>query len=128
DRGVVPDHVPVALLGEEAKCEATDVPFGVGRAALTGNGGAASAHLGLFADLGEDCCAGVLGDVLVDGEGAPGARPLGVHAALGDDLAVEVRQLLQEPDVLQQHRPTGPGRHCVVVVPDRCAGGGGQGL
>ena len=53
---------------------------------------------------GEELRPGVLGDVVGDGEGAEGAGALGVHPALGDDLAVEVGQLLQEPDVLQQHR------------------------
>jgi hypothetical protein len=37
-------------------------------------------------------------------EVAEGTRALGVHAPLGDHLAVEVSQLLQQPDVLQQRR------------------------
>src|SRR5690606_4590540 len=70
---------------------------------------------------------GVLGDVLGDGEGAPRAGALRVHPPLGDDLAVEVGELLQEPDVLEQHRPARAGGDGVVVVPDGRAGGGREG-
>jgi hypothetical protein len=82
--------------------------------------------LGLLADLGEDLGLGVLGDVVGDGEGAEGARALGVHAPLGDDLAVKMRQLFQEPDILQQHRAARAGGHGVLVVRDGRTGSGGQ--
>ena len=103
-RRVVAHQVPVALLGVELDREAADVALGVGRAALAGHGREAHEQVGLLADLREDLRLGVLRDVVGDGEGAERAGALGVHAALGDDLAVEVRELLEEPDVLQQHR------------------------
>ncbi|KAI1696513.1 helix-turn-helix domain-containing protein [Ditylenchus destructor] len=62
-------------------------------------------------------------DVLRHREAAIGARALGVHAALGNDLAVEVGQLLQQPDVLQER---GAARACgldVEVVDDGRAAG-----
>jgi preprotein translocase subunit SecE len=45
-----------------------------------------------------------------------------VHAALRDDLAVEVGQLLQEPHVLQEHRAAGTRGDGVLVVDNRRAG------
>ena len=110
-RRVVADDVPVALLGVELHGEAADVALGVGRAALAGHGREAHEQRRLLADLGEDLGLGVAGDVVRDGERAEGARALGVHAPLGDHFAVEVGQLLEKPDVLQQHRAARAGRH-----------------
>ena len=90
DRRVVAHQIPVALLGVELHGEAADVALGVGGAALAGHGGEADEEVGLLADLGEDLGPGVAGDVVGDGEGAVGAGALGVHAALGDHLPVEV--------------------------------------
>ena len=41
-----------------------------------------------------------------------------MHAALGDDLAVEVGVLLQQPGVLEGDGAAGPGGHGVLVVVD----------
>src|SRR3546814_9574706 len=49
-----------------------------------------------------------------------------MHAALGDHLAVEMRQFLDQPDILQQGRAARASRHDVVVVGNRCAGRMGQ--
>ena len=125
-RRVVADHVPVAFLGVELHGEAADVALGIGGAALAGHGGEAGEQLGLLADLGKDFRPRVFGDVVRDGEGAVGAGALGVHAPLGDDLAVEVGELFQEPDILQQLRPARAGGHHVLVVGNRAAGVGGQ--
>src|SRR5690606_39535193 len=45
-----------------------------------------------------------------------GARALGMHHPLRDALAIEVGQLLEQPDVLQQDRAAPTGRHRVLVV------------
>jgi hypothetical protein len=74
----------------------------------------------------EDLGAGVLGDVVGDGEGAERARALGVHAPLGDDLAHEVGQLLVQPHVLRQQRAARAGGEAVAVVRHRGAEVGGQ--
>ena len=49
-----------------------------------------------------------------------------MHAPLGDDFAVEVGQLFEQPDILQQDGATWSGSHRVLVVGHRGAGGGGQ--
>ena len=126
DRRVVAHQVPVALLGVELHGKAADVTLGVGRAALAGHGGKADEEIGLLSHLGEDLGLGIAGDVVGDGEGAVGAGTLGVHAALGDHLPVEVGEFLQEPDILQQHRAARSGGHDVLVVGDGSAGVGGQ--
>ena len=126
DRRVVAHQVPVAFLGVELHGEAADIALRIGRAALAGDGGEAHEQLGLLADLGEYLGLGVLGDVVGDGEVAEGARALGVHAPFGDHLPVKVGQLLQVPDVLQQHGAARPGGHGVLVVGHRRAGIGGQ--
>ncbi|MNF10565.1 hypothetical protein D3C80_2115450 [compost metagenome] len=49
-----------------------------------------------------------------------------MHAALGNDLAVEVGEFLDQPYVLHQDRAARAGGHAVLVVDNRCAKGGGQ--
>src|SRR5258706_7355926 len=75
-------------------------------------------EFGLLADLGEYLRSGVLGDVMRDGERAIGSTALGVHAPLGDHVAVEMGELLQVPHVLKQLRTTRSGGHHVLVVGD----------
>ena len=121
-RRVVADDVPVALLGVELERDAADVALRIGRAALAGDGREAREHRRLLADLRENLGLGVAGDVVRDREGAVGAPALGVHAPLRDHLAVEMRQLLDQPDILQQRRAAPTGGHDVGVVSDRGAG------
>ena len=121
-RRVVADDVPVAFLGVELERSAADVALGVGGAALAGDGREAGEHRRLLADLGKDLRLGKARDVVRHREGAVGAPALCMHAALGDHLAVEMRQLLEQPDVLQQRRAARAGGHDVGVVGDRCAG------
>src|SRR3546814_15425472 len=61
-------------------------------------------HGGLLANFREQLGTGVFSDVVRDGKGAIGPGAFGVHAALGDDFALEVSQLFQQPDVLKQGR------------------------
>ena len=120
-RRIVAYHVPVALLGVEFQGEAADVALGIGGAALAGDGREAGEHRCLLADLGEDLRLGVAADVMGDREGAVGTRALGVHAPLGDHFAVEVRELLDQPDVLQQGGAARPGGLDIEIVGDRRA-------
>src|SRR5690606_20520545 len=106
--------------------DAADVALGIGGAALAGHRGKAGEQRRLLADLREQRGARVAGDVVGDGEGAIGARTLGMHAPLGNHLAVEVGQLLEQPDVLQQGRTAGAGRQDVLVIGNGRAGCGGQ--
>src|SRR3546814_5566162 len=83
---------------------------------LNGDGRKAGEQGCLLAHLGEDLRLGVAGDVVRDGEGAVGSPALGMHAALRDNFAIEVRHLLDQPDVLEQRRSARPGRLDVRVV------------
>jgi hypothetical protein len=51
-----------------------------------------------------------------------------VHAPLGDNFAVEMGKLFEEPDVLQQLRPSWAGGQHVLVVDDWAASIGSQSL
>src|ERR1700722_13376202 len=127
-RRVVPDDVPIAFFGVELQRGAAYVALRVRGAALTGNGGEAHEHWRLLADRAEDLRLGEAGDVVRHREGAVGAPAFGVHAALGDHLTVEMRHLLEQPDVLQQRGAARTGSHDVCVVGHRCAGGVGETL
>src|SRR5690606_16501362 len=116
DRSVVTDEVPVAVFGVELDRETADVALGVGRATLSGDGRESSEQVGLLTDFREDLRVRVLGDVGRDRERAVRTGPLRVHATFGDDLAVEMRKLLQEPDVLEKLWPSGSGRDDILVV------------
>ena len=128
DRGVVADKIPVSLLGVELHREAPDVPLGVGCATLAGHGREPGEGVGLLSDLREDLRPGEPGDVVRDGESPEGSRSLGVHAPLGDHLAVEMRELLLEPDVLHQDRAAWAGRYRILVIDHGGAGGRRQSL
>ena len=82
-------------------------------------------HRGLFAHLAEDVCPAAAADVGGDGEGAERARTLGMHAAFGNDLAVEVGQFFQQPDIFHQQRAARTGGLAVLGVHHRGAEGGG---
>ena len=126
DWGVVPDQVPVSLLGVELDGEPPGVAGGVGRSRLPPDGGEAGDDGGALPHLGEDVGLAVLGDVVGHLEVAKGARALGVHHALGDALPVEVRHLVDELGVLQEEGAAGADGLGVELVADGGAPGGGQ--
>ena len=106
DRCVVADQVVVAVLGIELDREAARVAHRVGRAQLAGDGGEADEQRRAPAGL-EQGGLGVLADVLGDLEEPVRAGALGVDDALGDALAVEVLDLLDEVVVVQNGRAAG---------------------
>ena len=126
--GVVAHEVPVALFGVELHGKATDVAFGIGSTTLASHGGEAHEALGLLAHLAEDGGTGILRDVVRHGKGSVGSRSLGVHAAFGDDLAVEVGEFLYQPRVLQEDGATLSGSLRVLVVGHRTSVGRGQSI
>src|SRR3982074_3382255 len=118
DRSIVTHKVPVALVRIELQRESADVSLGVRGATLAGDGRKARKHFGPLPDLGEDLRLCVLGDVMGNREGAESSRALGMHTALWNHLAVEVRQLLKKPDVLEQRRTPLAGCCYVLIVVD----------
>src|SRR5580704_12950516 len=110
----------IALDGMVEIGEAKRVPFCIRSATLTGHRREPRKHWRLLADLGEYLGLGVAGDIVRCGEGPVGAPSLGVHPALRNDLAIEVRYLLDQPDVLQESRTAGTGGENVGVVGDWC--------
>src|SRR3546814_19483683 len=84
--------------------------------ALAGDGRKAGEQGSLLAHLGEDLRLGVAGDFVRDGEGAVGSPAFGMHAALGDNFAIEVRQLLDQPDRSEERRV---GKECVSTCRSR---------
>src|SRR5690606_10293424 len=98
---IVAYQVPVTFFSVELHGNAADVAFCVGGTALAGHGGKSCKHRCLLADFREDSCASVWGNVMCNGEGAVSTCTFGVHAALGDYLAVEVCQFFKQPYVLQ---------------------------
>ena len=127
DRGVVPDHVVVALGGVELQREAARVAPGVGAAPLPRHGGEPDQRVGPGAGL-EHRRLGVGADVVRHLEVAERAAALGVRLALRDPLAVEVGHLLDQVVVLEQDRAVGTDGQRMLVALDRRAGIGRGGL
>ena len=128
-RRVVADDVPIAFLGVERHRGAAYVALGIRGAALAGDGREAQEERRLLADLVEDLRAGEAGDVVCHGEGAVSAPAFFcMHPPLADHLAVEMRHLLHQPDVLQQRGAARTGGHDIGVVGDRRAGRIGENL
>lgn len=61
-----------------------------------------------------------MGDLQV----AVGTGALGVHNSLGDSLASEMSELVEEMEVLGEDGAAGTGSHRVLVVVDGVAGAG----
>ena len=126
-RRVVPDDVPVSFLCVELYREATYVTLCVRGAALAGDRREAREHRRLLADRAEDLRACIARDVVCHGKRAMGTPTFSVHPPLGDHLAIEMRQLLDQPDILQQRGPARRG-HDISVVGNRSAGCVGKDL
>ena len=62
-----------------------------------------------------------IGDVLRHRKGAECARAFGMHTPFGDYFAVEMREFLEEPRVLQRHGAADACGLDVLVVGDRPA-------
>lgn len=120
-RGVVADEVVIALVGVELEGEAPGVAPRVGGALLSGDGREAREHVRRRARL-EQRCFRVGADVLGRLERAEGAGSLRVDVPLGDALAVEVRHLVEEVDVVQDDRTVGADGEAVAITRRRCAG------
>ncbi len=128
---VVAHQVPVAVLGVELHGEAARVARHLRGVPATRDCREPHGDVGLLARLLEQPCPGVPRDRLVaDGavsrEGAVGEDTTGVHHTLGDALAVEVADLLEEVVVLQGRRTTGSDGALVLVVVDGVSLTGGQ--
>ena len=124
DRRVVADQVVIALVGVELQREAAHVAPGVGAAHLAGDGGEARQHLGGRALL-EQRRLGVARDVLGRLEHAERAGALGMRLALRNLLAVEMRHLLEEMDVVEHDGAVRADRKRVAVAWRWRAGAGG---
>lgn len=80
---------------------------------------------GFLSDLLEDLGAAVLRDVVRDLEVTEGSGALGVHHALRNSLAVKVRHLVEEVDILQQDRTAlSDSLRCGFHADWRSTGGG----
>src|SRR5690606_5197219 len=100
----------------EFDCETADIAFCIGGAALARHGREAHEEVRLLAYLGKNLRLGVATDIVRDGEAAVRAPSLGVHAPFGDDLAVEMGELLDQPDIVEQRRAARPGRLDIEIV------------
>ena len=123
---VVADHVPVALVGIKLQGKAADVTLCVGGAGLARDVGEAGEHRRLPAHVRKKASPGEAGDVVRHGEFAQRAPTLGVDGAIGDPLAIEMRQLFQQLVVLHEDRPVRPRGQSVLVAGDGRAAGRGQ--
>ncbi len=128
DGDVVAHQVPVALVGVELHREAAHVARGVLGAALARHGGEAHEHRRDLAGRLERGGAREFGERLVALEVAVRRRATRVHDALGDALVVEVRELVPQDEVFQQHRAAQAVLQGVLVVGDGHAQVGRQGL
>src|SRR5450759_3712967 len=126
DRRVVAGQVVVAVFGVELEGEPAGVADCVSGAAAASHRAEAREHFGALADLAEEARPREGRHVLGHFEVAVGARAAGMHDPLGDALAVEARQFLEQVHVLDEHRSAGPGGLRVLVVGDGSPGLGGE--
>mmetsp|Transcript_9343 Transcript_9343/g.29469 ORF Transcript_9343/g.29469 Transcript_9343/m.29469 type:complete len:472 (+) Transcript_9343:83-1498(+) len=112
DGSIVARERPVALLSVELDGKAARIAHSVRTSSFAAHSGESNGHRRPLAHLAEHCRLAVLGDLRRGHlEVAERARTLGVYNTLRDALAVEVRQLVDEGEILQEHGATRPSRH-----------------
>jgi len=114
-RRVVADEVEVALSGVEPQGKATHVPPGVGGAEFARHGRESGQHTRRGAG-GEHRRLRIGRHVTGRHELAERAGAFGMRFALGDVLAVEVGQGVDQVEVVQQQRPVGADGQRVAVA------------
>mmetsp|Transcript_15125 Transcript_15125/g.37689 ORF Transcript_15125/g.37689 Transcript_15125/m.37689 type:complete len:240 (+) Transcript_15125:1588-2307(+) len=124
-RHVVAHQVKVALARIELDGKAARVAQRLGAAALVRDGGEARDDGRLHAGRAQEVGAREMAHVVRHLEKALGHHAARVHDALGDALAVKLRQLLHQVVVLQQDGAARAHRERRVVVPHGCAAVGG---
>ncbi len=122
---VVAHKVPVALLGVKLHRESAHIALRIRRAAFAGDRAEPHEEFGLLADVRKEIRARELGDVARDGEGSEGARSLRMHDAFWDAFTIEVLHLLEQRNILHEHR-TARSRGERMLHPDGGAVGGGE--
>jgi hypothetical protein len=121
DRGVVGDHVEVALLGVELEREPPRITPGVWAAAFARNGGEPREHLAALAGL-ERVGLGVGADVVGDIETPESAPAFSVWLPLDDPFPIELGHVLDEVVIVQQDRPVRSHGEGMVVAWHRYSG------
>ena len=102
DGCVIEDPIPVSLFSVELEGKATRVTSTVGRALLTADGGEASNAFRLLAQPAEHVNGSQVGDVVRNLELAICSGTFRMDNALGDSLAIEVGEKVNQVEVLQQ--------------------------
>lgn len=122
DWGVVANHIPVAFFSVELNGETSGISLGISRSLLTTDGGETSEDGGSLADGIEELSLADLGDIVSGFEITVRTSTLGVDDTLGDSLAIEVSQLVNQVEILEQNRAELSCSHRVLVIVDGRAG------
>src|SRR5260370_4489239 len=126
DWSVVSDDVPIPVLGVELDCSPADIALRIRRPAFSSDGRKSSEHSRLLANLRKKRCLGVLCDVVRRRESSMRPPALAMHPTLRHDLATDERELLDQPDVLEQSRTAAAGCQNICVVRYGSTGGTGK--
>ena len=116
DGDVVADEVPVAFLGVELHCKATNVAREVERSLASRDGREADEGFCLLANALEDVGARNVGQRFRQLEKAVRTVAAGMHDPLRDALMIEVEDLLAEVEVLDESRATSALPQGVLIV------------
>src|SRR5258707_7012541 len=101
DWSIVSDDVPISVLGVELESKPADIALRIGCSALPRDGRKAREHRRLLSNLRKNRCLGVPRDVVSGRECSIRSPAFGMHPALGNDLAIKVCELLDQPNVLE---------------------------
>src|SRR5258707_2542858 len=122
DRSIVSDDVPIPVLGVELESKAADIALRIGCPAFPSDGRKAREHRRPLSNLRKDRRLGVLRDVVGRRESSIRPPAFGMHPTLGNDFAIKVCELLDQPDVLEQSRATTTGCQNICVIRYRRTG------
>ena len=117
DRRVVSDHIVVAVFRVELDGEAARVARGICAALLSAHRGETQKERRALAGGGKELGLRELGDLRVGHlEIAMCTGALGMHDTLGNAFTVEVRQFVDQVEVLEQQRAIRAGAQAVLVI------------
>jgi hypothetical protein len=125
DRGVIPDHVVISLLGVELNRKAAGVARSISRAFFTSHSGKSDKDICPLTHFREEFGLGIFSHISGDFKIAACPCSFGVYNALRDTFTVEMRKLFEKVDVLHKNWPTVTSSHGVLVVANRYSKSGG---
>jgi hypothetical protein len=120
-RGVISNHIVVALLSVELNSESSGISNAISRSSFTCNSWESQEQRGSLSDRIQELSLSKFSNIVSHLEVAVSTGSLGVDDSLGDSLSVKLGELVNQVEVLEEDGSSGASGDRVLVVVDRHA-------